>query len=207
MLAASLMAYLLCADELDPSATAELFDEAISAAAAAGDRDLEETLHTNAAVHELRRGDLPAARAQLESAIEIGESVYSGRMHYAFINLGWVLWQQGELDQARSLFVDALRNTRRSGDMSGVSYAILGIGCLLVAGEEWNEAAETLGAAQAARDAAGGQWEDPEGSYREACLERVRAALGDDGATARLAKGRSRLDSLMDELCRSQVPI
>lgn len=179
MLASSLMAFLLCADDLDSSATQQVFTEAINASVAAGDEDLRRTLLNNAAVHELRRGDLTAARAHLEAAIAAGEDHLPGRMHSVLINLGWVLWQQGELDRAWSMFLRSLRFTRRNGDLSGESYGLLGFACLLAEHERWEEAVETLRVARKVRERAGGSWEDPESAYFEWCVQRIGAAMGD----------------------------
>lgn len=203
MLAASLMAFLLCADNLDSSATGNLFGEAIAAARAAGDGDLLQTVHNNAAVHELRQGDLIAARHHLEAGIAIAEDVAPGRVHYSLVNLGWVLWQQDELERARSFFLRSLRMTRRIGDLSGISYAVLGLACILVEEERWPEAAETLGAAQVLRDRAGGRWEDPEASYLTRCCERVRNAIGDRAFDEGYLKGMSNTEALTRELARA----
>ncbi len=200
--AASLLFYLLCADTVDPSVTDDLFDEAINAAVEAGDRDLQGTLHNNAGNRKLVQGDLAAARLHLEAAIEINEELPPRRLHHPLVNLGWVLWQQHELEQARSFFDEALRVARRRGDLFGVSYALLGIACILTEDERWDEGAEILGAARGTRDTAGGQWGTPEAGYEEECLEKLRAAVGDDAFEASFMSGRSNFETLATELSR-----
>lgn len=203
MLAGSLMAFLLCADNLDPWATEKLFSEAIGAARSAGDRDLELTLRNNAAVHELRRGDLAGARVHLEEVTRLVEELSQPREHHSsLVNLGWVLWQEKEIEEARSAFLQALRIARRNGDLSGVSYSVLGLACLLAEEEGWERAAEVLGVAQAVREQAGGRWEDPESSYQEACRRRLLAELGGPSFDELFARGRINVEEVVTGLSR-----
>ncbi len=188
LLADSLMGYLLSADLSDPARAERLYEEAIACTERSGDRLIAYLLHNNAGVHALRAGDMPAARAHLAEAAafmdELGE-----KSHHVVVNLGWVFRQERDLAGARSMFERGLRMSRRTGERSGVPYAMLGLACVAADDGEFHRAAELHGAAQALVEPLGEPWQDPEARYRQESLDVVRASLGQEKFGRAYARG------------------
>jgi len=179
LLGASLMEYLHCYALMDPAHAGPLFTEAIACTLRSGDHLVAGFLLTNASVHALRAGDIPAARAYLQRAAQATQTIGGNDLHQS-INMGWVLRQDHDPDGARSSFETALRLSRRSGDRADVAYASLGLACLAADEGDWPRAAMLHGVAQAFLDRTGLPWEELEARYRRDSLEQVRAHLGQD---------------------------
>jgi len=179
LLGASLMEYLHCYALMDPAHAGPLFTEAIACTLRSGDHLVAGFLLTNASVHALRAGDIPAARAYLQQAAQATQTIGGNDLHQS-INMGWVLRQDHDPDGARSSFEPALRLSRRSGDRADVAYASLGLACLAADEGDWPRAAMLHGVAQAFLDRTGLPWEELEARYRRDSLEQVRAHLGQD---------------------------
>ena len=179
LLGASLMEYLHCYALMDPAHAGPLFTEAIACTLRSGDHLVAGFLLTNASVHALRAGDIPAARAYLQQAAQATQTIGGNDLHQS-INMGWVLRQDHDPDGARSSFETALRLSRRSGDRADVAYASLGLACLAADEGDWPRAAMLHGVAQAFLDRTGLPWEELEARYRRDSLEQVRAHLGQD---------------------------
>jgi hypothetical protein len=179
LLADSLMAYLLCANAIDPAVSEELFAEAVACTERSGDLLTRYTLHNNAGVHDLRVGDLSGARDHLEQAAAI-MPVISEKSHHVGINFGWVARQEHDLAEAVSRFETGLWQSRRMGERSGLAYASLGLACAAADLGDWPRAAELHGVAQAFLDRLTEPWQGLEDAYRRDSLAQVRAALGGD---------------------------
>jgi len=139
-------------------------------------------------VHALRVGNMPAARAHLETAAQAARANGENSDSVA-INLGWVRRLDGDYDGARSSIEDALRMCRRSGERFGIAYAVLGLACLAADAGEWSRACVLHGIAQAVLDQAGEPWQEPEAWYRRDSLGQVRAHLGEEQADRDYARG------------------
>jgi len=190
LLAASLTGYLLCSDLITPDRSEQLFAEAIACAERSGDTLIGSFLHNNASVHALRVGDIPAARAHLEQAVEAMQA-NGATSHQVLVNLGWVLRQEGDPDAAGARFGAGLRLSRRSGDRSGLAYATLGLACVAADLDDPPRAARLHGVAQAFLDRAGEPWQDPEAGYRQDSLDQVRTSLGSEQYERAYARGQA----------------
>jgi predicted ATPase len=188
LLAEALSGYLPCLDLIDPARSGKLFDEAIACTERSGDRLFASFLHNNAGVHALRAGDIPAARAHLEAAVQAAQANGQNTSDVA-INLGWVRRQDGDHDGARSILEDALRMSRRSGEPFGFAYAVLGLACLAADAGEWSRACVLHGIAQAALDRTGEPWQEPEVGYRRESLAQIRVHLGEEQPERDYARG------------------
>ena len=131
-------------------------------------------MHNNAGVAALSAGDLPAARAHLETAAHAAQAI--GMEHvFATVNMGLVLRAEGDPDGARSIVEAALRISRRTGDNINMACACLYLACLA----DWSRAAVLHGAAQAFQDRTTNPWQGPDARYRQDSLDAVRSHLGD----------------------------
>jgi predicted ATPase/class 3 adenylate cyclase len=188
LLAEALSGYLMCIDLVDPVRAGELFDEAIACTQRSGDQWFASILHNNAGVHALRAGDVPAARAHLEAALEAMTATGENSDSLA-VNLGWVQRLDGDHDGARASFEDALRMSRRSGERFGVAYAVLGLACVAEDAGQWSRACVLHGIAQALLDRTGEPWQEPEARYRRESLVLVRAHLSEEQYERHYARG------------------
>ena len=198
LLAGSLLGYLLCADRIEPDGTERLFAEAIACAQRSGDLLMSCFAHNNAGVHALRAGDFPGARVHLELA-DAAMRATGSTGHHVSVNLGWVLYQEGDLQGARTRFEAGLRVSRRVGDRSGIAYATLGLACAAAGLGDPRRAAEFHGVAQASQDRTEEPWQYPEAGYRRENLDAVRAALGEEQFELAYARGMTLgLDQALD---------
>jgi tetratricopeptide (TPR) repeat protein len=157
----------------------EIFAEAIACCERAGDASDYYILHDSAGCHALWCGDVPAARAHLETAIRAAE-VNGLPPTYAQVNLGLVLRAEHDLDGARRAYEEGLRLCRRLGYKIPMAAAILGLACVAADRGDWHRAATLHGAAQALLDQTGNQWERTECVQRKESLDQIAAAIGDE---------------------------
>jgi tetratricopeptide (TPR) repeat protein len=188
LLAEALSGYVMCVDLIDPVRAGKLYDEAIACTQRSGDQLFACIMHNNAGVHALRVGDIPAARAHLEAAVQASQAIGESSDSVA-INLGWVQRQDGDHDAARSSFQAALQMSRRGGKRFDIAYAVLGLACLAEDAGEWSQACLLHGVAQAALDRTGEAWQEPEAGYRRESLAQVRAHLGQEQSGRDYARG------------------
>jgi tetratricopeptide (TPR) repeat protein len=179
LLGRSLMTCLLSGGLIEPDQSARLLAEAITCSERSGNQLLLSFLHNNAAVHALRTGDVPAARAHLDQAVQAARA--TGQENpAAAANLGWAQREQGNPEEARSSFQASLRIARRSGEQPVIACAILGLACLAADLGDWDRSAVLHGVAQAFLDRSGEPWQDLEARYRQHNLAQVRVHLGDE---------------------------
>jgi predicted ATPase len=178
LLGESLAMFLLCCDVVHPERTDDLYTEAIACADRSGDRFLAHVLHNNAGVHALREQDIPAARSHLEQAERAAQDV-GAELHYAWLNLGWVLREEDSWDGARSMFEKALRISRRNGDRGGMAYAVVGLACLASDLGDWWRSGVLHGVAGALFDTTGQPCQTPEETYQADSMATVRAQVGE----------------------------
>jgi hypothetical protein len=175
----SLLMYLLCSKLIQPEQTEALMAEALACSRRSGDLFLTTLLHNNAGVYALDAGDMVAARAHLEEAEQAGRAM-GAEIHNIPINLGWVLREEGDGEASGSMFGDALRQSRRRGELPGIAYSCLGLACLAGDRGDWHRGAVLHGVAQAFFDRTGESCQEPEEGYRRSSLEHVRAHLSED---------------------------
>jgi predicted ATPase/class 3 adenylate cyclase/tetratricopeptide (TPR) repeat protein len=194
-LAESLLSYLLT---IDPGRSGQLYGEAIACTERSGDHLINFVLHHNACAAALEAGDLPAARAHLEAAAQVGQQI-GWENAFAPAMLGVVLRAERDPGGARSAFEAALRIGRRNGDNWNMAYVILGLACLAGDAGDWDRAAALHGAAQAFLDRTGNPWQELDARYRRDSLDQARAYLGDEQLEQAYAQGMAlSLDKALD---------
>ena len=150
LLGRSLMLYLMTIDTIDPARSPPLYTEAIACTERSGDHLINSFLQNNAGWAALIAGDVPAARAHLEAAVQAARQI--GWEHTAAtLGLGVVLRAEGDLDGARSTFDAGLRISRRNGDNLSLANACLYLACVTGDAGDWDRAATLHGVAQAVR--------------------------------------------------------
>jgi predicted ATPase/class 3 adenylate cyclase len=90
LLGSALMSLLMTSYVLDPEGSGPLYAEAVACVSRSGDQLIAYHLHNNAGVQALLTGDMPAARAHLEQALQGGRTIGEDA-GVVSINLGWVL--------------------------------------------------------------------------------------------------------------------
>ena len=101
-----------------------------------------------------------------------------------------LLREEGDLDGARSMFEDALRLSRRSGDHFGLARSSLGLACLAADRADWPRAAELQGVVETFVGEMGQPWLFYYGPLRQSSIDHLRARLGDGEFQRLFLKGR-----------------
>jgi predicted ATPase/DNA-binding XRE family transcriptional regulator len=202
LLGTSLMAQ---AHAVGAAASGPLYVEAIACTERSGHLRLRLSLYNNAGCAALEMGDIPAARAHLEAALRVAETI--GEPHpIPSQNLGWVLRAEHDLDRARSRFSEALRTSRRVGSNRGMAGTIDGLACLATDLGDWDRAAALHGAAQALLDQTGVRLEPLDDRYRQESLGQARAAVGDEQVQRAYARGMALSLEQVIDLALGAVP-
>jgi predicted ATPase len=188
LLGSALMSLLMTSYVLDPEGSGRLYAEAVACVSRSGDQLIAYHLHNNAGVQALLTGDMPAARAHLEQALQGGRTIGEDA-GVVSINLGWVLRAENDPDASRAMFETSLRIARRTGQRYVLAYAALGLACLAGDLGDWHRAAVLHGVAQAFLDRIGDPWQEPEEGYRKSSVGQIRAQLGDDQFELAYAEG------------------
>ncbi len=203
LLGRSLLLYLLT---IDPAPSGQLFAEAIACTERSGDHLINSMLHNNASGAALEAGDIPAARAHLEAAVQAAQQIGYEVVAVSAI-MGLVLRAEGDLDRARSTFEAALRIGRRNGHNWNMAGAILGLACLAGDAGAWDRAAALHGAAQAFLDRTGNPWQGLDARDRQDSLDQARAHLGDEQLERAYAQGMAlSLEKALDLALRGSGP-
>ncbi len=190
LLAASLGTLMTLRAETDPQAVPALLEEALAAAALAGNKRAELSLLNNAAVVALRTGEIEVAERQLERAYERREEL-GGLLHHVLVNLGWARWERKLDGEARTSFEEALHQSRRNGDSAGLAYSTLGLACLEAAARRCGRAAVLLGSADGQFERIGEILIAPEDRYHDEAVASARSALGPEEYERRALRGRA----------------
>jgi predicted ATPase/class 3 adenylate cyclase len=188
LLGSALMSLLMTSYVLDPEGSGPLYAEAVACVSRSGDQLIAYHLHNNAGVQALLTGDMPAARAHLEQALQGGHTIGEDA-GVVTINLGWVLRAENDPDASRAMFETSLRIARRTGQRYVLAYAAIGLACLAGDLGDWHRAAVLHGVAQAFLDRIGDPWQEPEEGYRKSSVGQIRAQLGDDQFELAYAEG------------------
>ncbi|MGB9112938.1 MAG: adenylate/guanylate cyclase domain-containing protein [Acidimicrobiales bacterium] len=181
--------FLLCHDQFDPERRERLFEEAIECIERTSDLFGEMVTRNNIGAAALASGDVPAARSQLERA-DLAMRAIGAITPTVAINLGWVLREEGDSENARSMFEEGLGTCRRIGDRHGLAYSTLGLACLAGDDLDWHRSAVLHGSAQALLEEMGEAWSEPEGRYLQVSRKDVLAHLGEEAFGHALIEGR-----------------
>jgi tetratricopeptide (TPR) repeat protein len=187
LLAEALTGYLMT---VDPARFGHLWTEAIACAERSGDHFSICVLHNNAGQEAFEAGDLPAARAHLEAAAQVGKQIGFPET-VVMANLSRVQRAEGDPAGARSTLEAALRISRRNGNSSYMATAILCLACLAADAGDWDHAVVLCGAAEAFNDQTGSPWEEVDARDRQDLLDQARAHLGDEQLERAYARGRA----------------
>jgi predicted ATPase/class 3 adenylate cyclase len=206
LLGRSLMLYLMTIDTIDPARSPPLYTEAIACTERSGDHLINSFLQNNAGCLALTAGDVPAARAHLEAAVQAARRI--GWEHTApTLSLGMVLRAEGDLEGARSTFEAGLRISRRNGDNLSLAWACLYLACVTGDAGDWDRAATLHGIAQAVTDRMGTPWQQSDARDRQDSLAQARARLGDEQLERAYARGMAlSLDQALDLALRRSGP-
>ena len=191
-----------------PSLTRAVYAELLEVTSSSGDRIYEALAHNNYGDWALIGGDLETARDHLERAQAICAEIGKFQPILAS-NLGWVRFGNGDLMVAQATFARAvqlaeLHRVRRDG-----SFAILGLGCVAAARQDWERAARLFGFADTEQASCGSAWMPPEKTYRDRWAGETEHALGPErfASLHGSVQGTDR-DSLVDlALGRSTSPL
>ena len=105
----SLLRYLMI---ISPAPPREVVAEAIACTERSGDHLTNSVLHMNAGYYALSAGNVPAARAHLDAAVQPAQAI--GYVNTALtVNLGWVLRAEGDPD------VHGPRSRQACGSVAG----------------------------------------------------------------------------------------
>jgi tetratricopeptide (TPR) repeat protein len=99
LLGLSLMDYLLCATLINPAHAKPLITGASACTQRSGDQLFANFVNNNPGVHALRAGDIDAARAYLQQAVQAMRAI-GGEFIDLPINTGWVLHLGDDADGA-----------------------------------------------------------------------------------------------------------
>ncbi len=188
LLGRSLMAYLTTFHTIDPARSLPLYTEAIACTERSGDHLINSFVRDGAGYAALEAGDIPAARAHVEAAVQAAQQIgWVGPA--AAVTLGLVQRAEGDPGGARSTFEAGLRLSRRNGDKLIMAEASLGLACLAGDAGDWDWAAALHGVAQAFIDRTGSPWQEFDARYRQDSLDQARAHLGDEQLERAYAQG------------------
>jgi predicted ATPase/class 3 adenylate cyclase len=139
----------------------------------------------------LELGDLGVARSYLEEGAELDRRLGSpSGISTGLVNLGLLTIKLGDLEAARRHLVEALRISRQLGQRLGLAYILLGFGLVASTRGEHGMAATLHGAADAAVENLGHQFEPLEAGMRRHDHARLRDHLGGNDFDAAYTKGR-----------------
>jgi predicted ATPase/DNA-binding XRE family transcriptional regulator len=188
LLGRSLMPYVMTIHTIDPPRSLPSYTEAIACTERSGDHLINSFVRNDAGCVALEAGDIPAARAHVEAAVQAAQQIgWVGPA--AAVTLGLVQRAEGDLDGARSTFEAGLRISRRNGDKLNMAEASLGLACLAGDAGDWDRAAALHGVAQAFNDRTGSPWREFGARYRQDSLDQARAHMGDKQLKRAYAQG------------------
>ena len=191
-----------------PSLTRAVYDELPEVTSQSGDRIYEALAHNNFGDWALIAGDLETARDHLEQAQAIYAEI--GKLEPVLAsNLGWVSFGYGNLTAAQANFARAVQMAELHRVRRHASLAILGLGCVAAARQDWERAAKPFGFADAEQANCGAVWLPPEKTYREQWAGETEHALGPQRFASLHGSGQGTdRDSLVDfTLGRSTSPL
>jgi tetratricopeptide (TPR) repeat protein len=180
LIGASLNCLANAVEESDPPLAERLYVESISLGEQSGNWSALWRSQNNLGYLLMLLGRLTEAREQLEAALDTASRIESDvYTTLARGNLGWVLFQQGEVSEAANSFVLCLRAARRCGLIRrALSNVACGLACCSSSDGDSERAAVLHGISQASLDAYGGDWDPNEQRIRDADIAQLRRTLG-----------------------------
>jgi predicted ATPase/class 3 adenylate cyclase len=179
LLGTVLVRYATALDEADDSKAEIAFLEALGVVEQSGDELTAFMLHNNYATLLLRQDRILDARRQLEMALILtGTDPAPRRDAQLYLNLGWVLLQEGDTQRAASYFADVLQTHRLNGTIWHIPYTVLGLACCATCRGESELAAMLHGGADAWLMASSDQWESLERIMNAQDIDVLRERLG-----------------------------
>ena len=160
-----------------PSLTRAVYGELLEVTSRSGDRIYEALAHNNYGAWALIAGDLETAGDHLEQAQAICAEIGKFEPILA-TNLGWVRFGYGDLPGAQATFARALQMAELHRIRRDGSFAILGLGCVAAARQDWERAARLFGFADTEQASCGAVWVPPEKTYRDRWAKEIEHALG-----------------------------
>ena len=122
------------------------------------------------------------------------------------VNLGWILREEHDRDEAEVKFKAGVRASRLQGDVAGLAYSALGLACLASDLAAWQRAARLFGVADALLESIGHRWQHPESKYRDTSIDSVVQEIGTASFEAEhLAGERLSLEAAI-EYCLTPAP-
>ena len=145
----------------------------------------------NAGYYRILNGDLESARRHLQEALRLSRELGDRAMvaHSTF-TLGNAERDLGDLRSAATRYVAALHLQRELDDRFSLTFIVEDVGVLLARAGEEVEGFELLGGAEAIRDQIGSPRPPTLDVELEGHFAAARAAIGDEGADAAVARGR-----------------
>ncbi|AXK35177.1 AfsR/SARP family transcriptional regulator [Streptomyces armeniacus] len=193
----------------------QLFERARRTAAGRGYETGEVHARVGLGLLARRTGELDTAETHLTAMLDWHRQVdFEPGNALLLAELGFVAELRGDPDTAHTLHLDGLRSARKVGDPRGIALALEGLAGARSPGPPARApdgsgatAAVLLGAAAAARSAAGAPLPAGERGDVDRIAARVRAALGDEAYAAAYGRGsRTDLPSLLRELLGDEPP-
>jgi len=140
----------------------------------------------------LLEGDYERGAALNEEAAALfKERGYKGGLELVLDNLGWAALLQGDHERARSYYRESLMLCKEMANKMIASESLEGLACICVAEEATERATRLFGAAEALREAVGGQHIPEEAALREPHLAAARSRLDEATWDKAWAEGRA----------------
>jgi predicted ATPase/transcriptional regulator with XRE-family HTH domain len=128
-------------------------------------------------------GDLAGARPLLEESLTFNRKLgHKASLSYPLITLGFVLFFQGEIDEAHARFAEALTNSKEMGDRRGVTIGLYGLGWIAFSQGDYEKARQLYEESLAMLRKLNHMW------IIATCLEALAAVVAAQGQTIRAAQ-------------------
>jgi predicted ATPase/transcriptional regulator with XRE-family HTH domain len=176
----------------DYAQAAAMLEEGLALFEALGDVSNVANLLNDLGVVARRRGEYDRASSLFEASLEKTRLAGSERgVARTLSNLGHVAAAQGDDQRAKALYRESLALQAEVGDRRGIAWSLERMAALPLSWQRPEHAARLLGAADAARDAAGLPLPPAGRDWYDHAVEEVRARLGEAAFRAAWAAGRA----------------
>jgi DNA-binding NarL/FixJ family response regulator len=156
----------------------------------------------------LLEGDYEGGAALNEEAATLfRERGYKGGLELVLDNLGWAALLQGDHERARSYYRESLMLCKELANKMIASESLEGLACICVAEGAIQRVTKLFGAAEALREAVGGQHMPEEAALREPYLAAARSRLDEAAWDKAWAEGRAMsMEQAIDYALSEQKP-
>jgi predicted ATPase/class 3 adenylate cyclase len=180
LLGSVLLQYASVLDQADDAGAEAVYVEGLAFVEHSGDIQTEWSLHNNYALVLIEQGNIAEARRHLDAARVLSGNNLNARTVTLYLNLGWVLLQEGDTQRSASYQSDVLRSARLDGVTWMIPYSVLGLACCATRLGAAERAALLHGGADALLAASSDQWEILEGKLRERDIAVLREHPAND---------------------------